>query len=85
MITKLLLLVASVSLANIITQEYACKWLRNFFSHWKVTSVMFRCITCMAFWTGLGVFLIGGYGWHSLVWALISSITAKTFYIWTTK
>lgn len=77
----ILVVLASVSIANIITEEYVFKWLRNLIiktnREWLIT--LFHCVTCMSFWCGLFVGLIwyGPCTIYPLLTALVASLTGK--------
>lgn len=81
-------LIASVSLSNIMTQEFVFQpyrdWVEKTFPYNKKLIYLVNCPVCTGFWTGIATsFLFSGVEWW---WAgFISSIACKMFIIWCEK
>lgn len=82
-----MVIVASVGLANAITEEYVFEWMRNLIDKigWEWLSTLVHCVTCMSFWTGLIISSIFIDWLYVVPLALICSIVAKSWYIWLNK
>lgn len=79
----ILFILVSISLTNIIYQEYVFAWFRNFidkYFKYSLLNKMLRCPTCLGFWCGiLTSFAFPEFGISWIVGAFITSITMKTY------
>lgn len=78
----------SVSIANILTQEYIFEgfrtWIEKTFPYNRLINYLVNCPVCTSFWTGLFCsFLFPSVIWWSA--PFISCLVAKVFVIWENK
>ena len=59
----LLTILAALGATIIITRSWLFEKVRDFFSKWEFTGVLFSCMVCMGWWMGLIFSLIIFHSW----------------------
>lgn len=75
-----LTILAALGSTIIITRSWLFESVREHFTRWQFTGILFHCPQCMGFWNGLFSAILFGLGWKLIICtALVTSLAGYLF------
>ena len=75
-----LTILAALGSTIIITRSWIFESIREHFTRWQCTGILFHCPQCMGFWNGLFYAVLFGAEWElTIIIALVTSLAGYLF------